>query len=232
VALLACAAVSAGWARPLTGATTSGDSSAIDRFVANELAAARKIDLYLVLVRDGRSIEVRSRGMVLDTVPLDATTVLRYRRAHHAPPPPDLPELWEVQQEPAAKHRRLIAPDELRPYNEDDAAAAAQAPGILPEPPSSYEVGLDGGWILRVTQELPNGTLWFRLRQAVADGWQRIRQRPVERPPVVVLTASVEAGRRLHQLFREGRKILIDPSSPPPEEPAESTTPDAATAGD
>lgn len=222
------ATLSASGARP--AARGAGDASAMDRFVANELAAARKIDLYLVLARDGRSLEVRSRGMVLDAVALDATTVLRYHAVRHAAPPPHLPESWEVRDEPAAEHRRLIAPDELRPYDEDDAAAAAQAPGILPEPPSSYEVGLDGGWVLRVTQELPGGTLWSRLRQAVADGWRQLRQQPVERPPVVVLTAPLEAGRRLHQLFRQGRKILIDPAPPPPPEQA-TTAPDAAAAG-
>jgi hypothetical protein len=228
LSFLVCAAPFAGWAQP--AGATGGESSAIDRFVANELAAARKIDLYLVLTRDGRSVEVRSRGMVLDTVRLEATTVLRYRAARDAAPPPELPEIWEVRQEPAAEHRKLIAPDELRPYNEDDAAVAPQPPGILPEPPSSYEVGLDGGWVLRVTQQLPAGTLWARWRQTVADGWQRLRQHRIERPPVVVLTAPVEAGRRLHQLFRQGRKILIDPSTPPPPEPA-AGSPDAAPAG-
>jgi hypothetical protein len=195
--------------------------SPAERFLEEEMAAARKIDLYLVLSRGGTSLDVKARGIVLDTVPIQASTVLTYRTARRQPAPPALPGAWEVRREPEAEHRQLIAPGQLQPYDEEvAAAAAAKPPGVLPEPPSSYEVGLDGGWALRVVQETPEDSLWARLRQAVADGWRRLRRGELHRPPTLVLTMEATDGRRLHQLFREGRRILIDPSIPEPAGPA------------
>jgi len=201
----------------------ASETSPAEQFLEAEMAAARKIDLYLVLSRDGRSLDVRARGMVLDTLPIESTTVLTYRAVRRRTEPAALPLQWEVRREPAAEHRQLIAPGELQPYDEEAAAAvAAKPPGLLPEPPSSYEVGLDGGWELRVTQEAPSASLGTRLLQAVTDGWRRLRRGELHRPRTVVLSTARLDGRRMHQVFRRGRPILMHPSRPEPAEPPAS----------
>jgi len=132
-----------------------------------ELTLAREKGLYLVLRPGEKILEIRARGMVLDTVPLLEAAVLSYRpwlgggarpgAGAAALPPPS----WTVSEDPEGQHRLLVAPPELRPLpkegeeEEDDsevpapASVSATVPGgaagtleALPEPPDTYTLKL------------------------------------------------------------------------------------------
>lgn len=192
------------------------DGAGPEALLEAELEAARGRDLYLVLDPAVPSLEVRARGMTLHTVPLEGVTLLVYRPLRGAEPELSLPRVLTVAEEPEDPHRKRIAPPELQPFEEEDGEdgqatqeAADAPPDLLPDPPASYEVGLEEGWELLVTPEPPGTGLLSRLGRALADGWARLWRRPVARPPLLVLEAAAEEGRRLHHLFREGTRILV-----------------------
>jgi hypothetical protein len=178
-----------------------------------EVEAAKGTGLYLVLDPEGKGLAVKARGKTLDTAPLVDVRVELHR------PAGELREgsaigLWTVEVEPEGEYRLVIAPQELRPYQEEEeteAPATGTPPEVLPDPPSSYTVGLDSGWELVVVQELPPDTAWSRFRQALAEGWARARQwrRPLRRPDRLLLLTTPEQGSRLHHLFRKGTPIVL-----------------------
>lgn len=190
-------------------AATAPDTEALLQL---EVAASRKPDLYLVVDEDGRSLAIRVRGFTLRDVPLEGIAFLVYEPMRGPAPAADIPGAWTVVEEPDATHRRRITPDELRPFpgenGVEEAPPTAQATE-LPPPPPTYRVGLDGGWELLVTQQVPGTGWWSRLRRALADGWLRVLRRLPARPNQLVLAAAPEEARRLHHLFREGTRVLL-----------------------
>ncbi len=185
-----------------------------------EVEAAQGDGLYLVLDPAGRALAVRARGKTLDTVPLQALRVDLHR------PPGRSGEahaigLWTVEVEPEGNYRRVIAPAELRPYQEAgeiEAPVASAPPEVLPDPPASYAVGLADGWQILVVQEPPADTSWSRFGQALDEGWARLRRRPRARPDRLVLVVTAEQGSRLHHLFRKGTPVVLarEPLAAPP----------------
>jgi hypothetical protein len=177
-----------------------------------EVEAARGTGLLLVLDPEGEALAIRARGVTLDTVPLEGVRVDLHRPAEAAREASPL-GLWQVEVEPEGSYRRVIAPSQLRPYEEKQEASEPPArnapPEVLPDPPSSYTVGLDGGWELFVTQQAPPDGIWPRFRQALAHGWARQWRRAAPRPDRLVLLATPEQGSRLHHLFREGTPLVL-----------------------
>ncbi len=213
-----------------------------------EAEAAKTKDLYLVLDPAGRGLAVKARGRTLDTVPLEGVRIELHRPAGGARGERTV-GLWTVVTEPEGEYRRVIAPAELKPYQDPEEAAEAaaeanvngspqapqQPPEILPDPPSSYAVGLDEGWELLVVQRYAPDNAWSRFKQAVAEGWHRQWRHPVARPDRIVLLATAEQGSRMHHLFREGARIVLgrEPfaaeaaAAPPPAEAAARRDKDA-----
>ena len=197
------------------GAAGPGPAAAL----ALEVELARTGAVYLLIDPVSDLLEIKSRGVVLDAVPLAGFALLGYRPARGAAPPAavELPAVWTVTDDAAAAYRQVIAPGELRPFEpeaaeeEPPSTAVAEA---LPPPPASYRVGLDGGWALNVGPRLPSGGWPSRLRHAVGDGWARWRGRPVDERNLLAVAVAAEDAQRLHHLFRPEMKVLV--VAPPP----------------
>lgn len=214
---------------PAVQAATPKKSKAVplpQTFLEAEYECAKQIDLYLVLRPAARVLEVRARGATLSSIPFETAQVLRFRSPSPDWVPSQLPAFfWTVAEDSDGSHRRVIAPAELRPYPEEDAAEeeqAAQLPvatapagavATLPTPPTDYTIALDGGWQLWVTNTVPKTDLVSRLRYAFRDGWARLRGQPLEAVDRVVLVLPPEEAQRIQHLFRAGTRILLEPAS-------------------
>lgn len=188
-----------------------------------ELGLARRPDVYLVLSPTERRVEVRVRGLVLDSIPLSAVEVVLHSPllGRSAPPAFRLPAVWRIVHGPGDTDREYIAPTELRPYNPDgydDPPAVPTPPSApgpaptatpIPEPPPSYRARLDNGWDIWVVTQLPPRNFFARAAAAVRDGWRRLRGHSSHLPPAVTWAMAPEDARRLHHLMRGGMAILI-----------------------
>ncbi|HRC84234.1 MAG TPA: hypothetical protein PK413_01345 [Thermoanaerobaculia bacterium] len=188
-----------------------------------ELAQAKDPGVYLLLRPSPGALEVRSKGLTLETIPLQQVAFLRYHRlvgsekGHSA----ELPLAFVVAEDADGSHRKVIAPEELRPYPGDDqqeeVGTTIKVPPNqgepLPEPPPNYRIALQGGWKLEVTQTPPRTNWSSRLRFALNDGWARLKGEQPDESDLVVLAAEPENAKRIHHLFRAGMQILIDTGS-------------------
>lgn len=189
-----------------------------------ETALARKPAPYLVLEPVAPRLLVKSRGLVLSTVPVREIRRLAFQPLFGGEEPPALvaPTVWTVTQGPGDTDRETIAPTTLKPYSEEEEMAEptpAPAPGATPTPkpedrdkPSSYRVALDNGWQLFLVNEPPRLGWFRRVGAAVRDGWQRLLGEEPSHPPLVALVVDPEEARGLHHLFRTGTEILVAPA--------------------
>lgn len=208
-------------------AATAGESAPDPgRVAAMELEAglARSGDVYLVLEPWHKELQIKARGVVLDSIALRGVEALTQRSAMAGGEPAriQLPAIWQIVEGPAQDFREIIAPEELKPYDsaddgeEDaggDAAKASPTPTPVPQPPVSYTVALGNGWNLLITEKLPGSTLVSRVVGAVKDGWKRLFKPSAPGPPVLALAMSADDARRLHHLLRATPELLI--TAPP-----------------
>ena len=215
------------------GALAEAPASAADRpalarlrSIEFETALAREPKIYLVLDPQAKHLDIKSRAMVLERVAIDALLLLEFEPLFSQAESPELsaPTLWKVTQGPGDTDRETIAPVELRPYSEEEekeepaapAAAGAPAAPAKKKPdettiPSSYRATLDNGWQLYVTADAPQSSFFRRLVAAVRDGWQRLRGKEPQHPPLITLVVAPAAAQRLHHLIRSGTEILVLP---------------------
>ena len=194
-----------------------------------EAGIARTPAVYLFLDPPRRVLEIKARGTVLDTIPLDGIEVVTQQPflGARATRPATVPAVWTVVGEPSDEHRELIAPVELRPLpkEEDDDAdeepGAARAPAgptptatPAPEPSPTYRAHLDAGWDLLVCERLPPRGVVGRFAAAVKDGWVRLRSEAEDHPPAIALAMAADDARRLHHLLRSGTSILVAAGTP------------------
>lgn len=193
--------------------------------LAMEAGLAKRPFVYLLLDPQRRVLEVKSRGTVLDTVPLTGIEVVSQqsvmRRDILSHPP--FPAVWTVEQGAGDSDREVIAPTELKPApkmgeEEEDQAAttpsgAPQAPTPTPTPalgpPASYRSRLDNGWDLWVTDTLPPQSRLRTFLAAVQDGWERLHGLGEDHIPAITLAMTDEDARRIHHLLRTGMPILV-----------------------
>ena len=178
--------------------------------LALELELARSPQLYLVLRQEPARLEVRSRGVVLASIPVQrAALLVASGEATTATAAADLelPALWRVIDEPPDTWRRQIAPPTLRPYGAEGPPPTPTV--IATERPSAFGVTTDSGWRIEVTdQPVPGST--SRFGSAVATGWRRLFGRPEPRPPNrLVLVVEAESAQRLVHLLQPGRAVLL-----------------------
>ncbi|MGE5233733.1 MAG: hypothetical protein ACM3OB_06450 [Acidobacteriota bacterium] len=170
--------------------------------------------LYLFLDPARSVLEVKSRGVVLDTIPLRHVTMLRHTPlfgTYEAPRLP-LPALWQVAESPEDFSRETIAPEALRPFNPNEVEKVAGVKVTEPTeklPPSSYRVKLDNGWELAVLDEVPRTHFFARFVQAVKNGWAHLHGESHAHPPLVAITVTPDDARRLHHLFRLKTTLLV-----------------------
>ncbi|MEO8196979.1 MAG: hypothetical protein ABI689_09680 [Thermoanaerobaculia bacterium] len=191
-----------------------------------EAVLAKEPKLYLVLDPATKQLDIKSRAMVLERVPLTDLLLLEFEPLFSKSRAPRLgaPALWKVTQGPGDTDRETIAPVELRPYSEEEdktepvpaatpgaaAAPAKKKPDEVPIP-TSYRVSIDNGWQLYVTAEAPQSSLYRRFVASVRDGWSRMRGEEPQHPPLITLVVTPEGAARLHHLFRSGTEILVLP---------------------
>ncbi len=205
------------------------DSDALARLrtIEFETALAREPKIYLVLDPAGKHLDIKSRAMVLERVELEALLLLEFQPLFSTAASPVLnaPTLWKVLQGPGDTDRETIAPLELRPYSEDEekeepaAPDTAGSPGSAPAKkktdeapvPTSYRATIDNGWQLYVTADPPQSSFFQRFAASVLDGWQRLRGKEPQHPPLITFVVAPEAAQRLHHLFRSGTEILVLP---------------------
>lgn len=195
-----------------------------------ELELARTRELYVLVDPAGLELQVRARGIVLDTVTLGDVVIQTLAPLMTSGDPPSLqmPAVWHVTQAPEDTWRRVIAPPTLRPYTEEEEeptpwpTEAGPPPTRAPTPtpvviPPDYDLKLDSGWRLEVTSEIPH-PISSRLVEAIASGWRRLfGQQPEEEPPRLVLVMSAEDARRIRHLFVPGMALLLAPATSPQE---------------
>lgn len=194
-----------------------------ERALEMELALAEKRDLYLVLHLAERRLEIKARGLVLDTVALTDAALIHYTPPGAAATPVDveLPALRSVVEPDARAVRKVVTATELVPYPGDDAAESAPtAPEEStshsprggqpdPEPPASYRAGLDGGWEVWIDQDSVGPALGERLRRVLVDRWRSVGGEPAAERVILGLAMPPEDGRRLHHLLDEGAILLV-----------------------
>ena len=182
-----------------------------------EAALSQTPDLYVLVDPAESVIEVRSRGISLDSMPITRSELLYSSGAFLTGAPPHFPSpsLWRVQKTPDDAVRELIAPAELKRWvPEDERPDEPTTPSKArqeTQPPTSYRIQLNDGWDLAILGELPSRGLVTRLLEAAKTGWSRLIGRTVAHPPTVALVLSADDSRRLHHVFREGLPVLLSP---------------------
>lgn len=191
--------------------------------------------IYLVVDQKAMRAHIKVRGIALEAVPLKSLDFLDYQPAFEAGPGKkvQLPALFAVEEDVNAVYRKYIAPEELITTEEAEkleaervakvkaAAEAAKAAGQQPEPvakveppaeperPTDYRVGLNEGWALQVSSNMPDHGWLARLRIAWNDGLASLRGEEVARPRLLNLTVAPDDARRIHRLLRPGFRILV-----------------------
>lgn len=185
-----------------------------------EAALSQTPDLYVLVDPAESVIEVRSRGISLDSMQIARSEVLYKSGVFITGPAPHFPapSLWRVQKTPDDAVRELIAPAELKRWvPEDDrpdepaGTGSSAKPRQETQPPTSYRIQLNDGWDLAILGELPSRGFLTRLVEAAKSGWSRLVGKTVEHPPTVALVLSADDSRRLHHVFREGLPVLLSP---------------------
>jgi hypothetical protein len=195
-----------------------------------EAQLAKKPNVYLVVDPPRRVIEVKARGVVLDSIPLSGIEIVSQRPLFSGSPPaaPALPALWSVEEGPGDTDREVIAPASLRPYSSEEeeeeepvatpvpagTRGPAPTPTPVPEPPASYRSRLSSGWDLWVTDALPPSGLWNRYWAAVAEGWARLRGDARQYRPAITVALARPDAQRLHHLMRRGMAVIVAAGAP------------------
>lgn len=189
-------------------------------FAEMEAAIVRGTGLYIVLDPARAVLEVRSRGLVLDTMPLLGVEFLAHGPIFGGAGAGalTLPATWVVSAEAGDFERELIAPDALRPYVPEDQRTAldeARNPKVIAAhedvaaPPSAYDVALTNGWSLEILDQAPKTGFFARYAAAVREGWSRLRGRTAKHPPVLAVALRAPDAQRLHHVFRADLPVLI-----------------------
>jgi hypothetical protein len=193
-----------------------------------EAGIARTPAVYLLLDPPRRVLEIKARGTVLDSIPLQGIEIVTQQPflGARATRPASVPAVWTVVGEPSDEHRELIAPVELRPLPKEDedteedvgsapiSAAPTRTATPVPEPATTYRAHLDAGWDLLVCERLPPRGFAGRFIAAVKDGWVRLRGEAEDHPPAIALAMAAGDARRLHHLLRSGTSILVAAGAP------------------
>jgi hypothetical protein len=184
-----------------------------------EAALSQSPDLYVLVDPAEGIVEVRSRGISLDTMKITRSEVLFQSGVFATGEPPHFPapSLWKVQKTPDDAIRELVAPAELKRYVPEDeredtpTGTPTAKPRQETQPPTSYRIPLNDGWDLAILGELPERGFFVRLTEAARNGWLRLVGRPTAHPPTLALVLEADDSRRLHHVFREGLPILLSP---------------------
>jgi hypothetical protein len=191
--------------------------------VALEAELARGRGLYLVVESERRVLSIRARGMELDAVQLrEIRAVWQDAGGEPGPPsPPGEPQVWRITEAPKDEWRRVVAPEVLVPYVDDDeeqeqeeampdGSPVAPSPTPPPPRPDRYSVATDSPWRIAVAPSVdavaPLG--WWR---RVVRGWRKLvgAAAPPFSPTLVLVVDDAEDARRVVHLFRPEMPVLV-----------------------
>jgi len=185
-----------------------------------EFGLARTPSLYLRLDVDQRLLEVKVRGMVLDTHRVRAVRFVYVEPAggDRSGAVPTLPLVVKTTGPQQLKWRPIVAPPTLVPYSETAELPTARPTATVPLP-EQYEVELDSGWRLVVGPQSPYGFA-PRLGWWLATGWRRLIGRVTEPPPpTLVIEMAAEDSKALVHLFDQEIRMLVTCGAEGPSQP-------------
>ena len=201
---------------------TAGDRSLTEGGVAAleiEARLARSSGIYLVLDAPRRVLEIKARGLLLDSVDLTGIELVGQHKllGKDVSTTLTLPVVFTITKGPGDNSREIVAPEKLVPEPPENQGEAPQtanptpepSPTPVPEPPASYRAQLDNGWDLWITDSLPGETAWARLVAAVEDGWRRLTGHAEHLPTALTLSMTRANTRRLHHLLVKGTPLLV-----------------------
>lgn len=180
-----------------------------------EAKLASKPDLYVVIDLGERTFKVKSRGVELSSLGFGEAAFLAHEHSGaNTTEPVPVPSVLLIAGRAPAGERRVILPQELRPYDEEEegtSALPAPKPGErLHKTPTEYRVRLENGWWLQVSQISPVPPPGFEsFKQRVRQGWDNLLGGRSEEPNLLSLVLPPEDAQRIHHLFRPGRSILV-----------------------
>jgi hypothetical protein len=197
------------------GAAPGEASTTGARAAEMEAGLATKREVYLVVGVTPATLAIRVRGVTLEELPIASVAAHEWRRLSEPSEvePLVLPRVLVTAATISLVDRKVVAPDTLKPWS-DEAETGRPATGdeARPAPPASYDVPLEGGWILEIRQEGPSHSATRRFLAAMADGWARVAGRGHgERRTAIRFVMEEAAAVRLHHLFKKGTAILLVP---------------------
>jgi len=196
-----------------TSALVAGVAAADDATGAElEAHLAVRRDVYLVVRIDSGRIAIRVRGTTLEELQVASVLAHERRRLTDASEadPVRIPRLFVTAATISLVDRKVVAPDRLEPWSEEANGRALAAEDARPVPPSSYDVPLEGGWVLEIRQEEPALSGTRRFVAAVADGWDRLTgSKDDDRRPAIRVVLDERSAARLHHLFKKGTGVLF-----------------------
>jgi hypothetical protein len=209
----------------VAAAASAGDElPSASAVVALELEAglARQSVVYLHLDPGRRRLEIKARGVVLDSVNLAGIELVSHQPlvGGPVPAPPPVPAVWKVTSAPSDREREPLTPETLRPMQDEeeepvaDASKPSPTPTVVAEPPASFRASLDMSWDLCLTNSLPPQGLWSRFTAAVKDGWHRMRGHGESHGAAITLAMAPEDVKRLYHVIRAGMTILVTADTP------------------
>lgn len=201
------------------------------RNFAAEIELARSPEVYLVIEPATCTLQVKARGVLLQSMPLRRVAALGYRRTFERAPLPvlELPRLFEVTEEAAGGERPIVSPPALVSLRDGVESSAAPLPEEVEKPaaPASYQVAMGAEWRLRVEDGTSSLGLPAALGATLAEGWRRLAALRISQPPPagppfrLALDLDPEDARNLHHLLVPGTRMLLLalPSTGPPNTP-------------
>jgi len=180
-----------------------------------EATLAAKRDVYLVLSVEPGALAVRVRGVTLESVSVESVTAGEQRRLAGGGSASrlEVPCVFVTAATISLVDRKVVAPKALEPWTEDAQTGRPVAgPEAQPVTPSSYDVPLEGGWVLEVRQTPVDFSFRGRFLAALRDGWNgTFEKRERDRRPTVRLVMDETSAVRIHHLFKKGTAVLMVP---------------------
>jgi len=198
-------------------------SAAAEHALELEVALAETPSLYLVVHLAQRRLEIKARGLVLDSVALADVALTRYTplgAASLGPVSAELPAVRAIVESDVATARRVVTVATLTPYpkngaEEEEAPAAEASPTRSPvqqadpAPPSSYRARLEGDWELWIDQRGIRPSAGQRLILWLGGTGRWLVGKPQQGSVILGLAMTAEDARRLHHLFDSGSMLLV-----------------------
>lgn len=180
-------------------------AESLEQSLETELDVAQKNELYLLLDIEAATLEIKSRGFVLDEVPVHRVGIRTWSPLLGDGDTVDLPSVVTVTRS-ATQRREIIIAGHSEATGESDSARPS---GLAVQPATgSYGCVLDNGWLLEIRDHGEGGGFWSRLWSELSNPFATRAAKRGSNPTLVVELATDDA-ERLRHLFRRDTPMLI-----------------------